>query len=154
MPDHPRRAVEDIDLAIRALAAVIDHIQRRDGRLAPAARRQRADNYSSLLQNRAYAHLHMRQHRAAQRWNEEAKKHIAESSFPNLRLSASAEIEGAIAYYRGDAATARERWEAARQLALKAGRAHRAEVVARNLHRLDVAGHGDAASGGARPSTA
>ena len=136
MNRHPRRAIDDLDLAYRAYEAVVEHVRLRDGELSEASTIERANNHSATFQNRAYAHLHLRQHRAAERWNEAAREYVAISSVRTLRESSAAEIEGAIAYCRGDEETARTRWDDAIRLAGEAGNGHRPPVVLTNLRRL------------------
>lgn len=131
---HPRRAIKDIDLALRTYQMVIDRLGG-PAKLPPRGRQEWASTMAGLHQRMARAHLNLRQHRAADRWNRSAVQFF-DYMTPldrQSRLMAAAEIDGAAAFYRGDRALGTRRLELARDLALEAGRPDIALTIDDNL---------------------
>jgi hypothetical protein len=142
---HPRRAIKDLDLALRAYQAVIDGLGGPD-KLPPHGRREWASTMAGLHQRLARAHLNLKQHRAAERWNQSAARFFDDMTPADRhhRLTAAAEIDGVAALYGGDRTRAVQRLQLARDLALDAGRPDVAFAIGENLSLID----GDADSPG------
>lgn len=134
---HSRRAIKDLDLALRAYEAVVDFVGG-PAQLPPHARQEWALTMCTLYQSRARAHLNLRQHRAADRWNARAATFFDDMT-PLQRQSkayAEAEIAGVAAYYRGDLNRAAVQLRLASELAVASGRPDHAAAIDRNLERV------------------
>jgi hypothetical protein len=134
---HPRRAIKDLDLALRAYEAVVDFVGG-PAHLPPHARQEWALTMCTLYQSRARAHLNLRQHRAADRWNARAATFFDDMTPLELQSKAyaGAEIAGVAAYYRGDLVQAAVQLRLAGEFALASGRPDHAAAIDRNLHRV------------------
>lgn len=132
------RAIADLDLANRALDAVLDLFPP-NSREKAAVQLELAHNRATLWGNIGYFHVLSGRLAEATAAVALAADHAAALSGPRRvnHDAAQLELSGAIAYLGGEVDEARLLWQRAHGLARKAGHLERMKTTAENLRRLD-----------------
>lgn len=139
------RSMKDLDLAERALDAVVQHLRRRDGGLPERGEIEYAKNMSNLAHVRAVHHLRRGDASNAEREVNRAWTYI--ETLPESeridRLSAHWQNAAAVSWLRGEHDRARELFERARAAAVDAGDIAFVQATQTTLDRIGAdAGRG------------
>lgn len=146
--ENDARAMKDLDLAERALEAVMVHLRRRDGGMPPRGDVEYARNMSNLAHGKAVRYLRQGDAATAQVHIDRAWTHI--NALPPVeradRLSAHWQNQGAVAWLNGDRNAARELFERSRAVATATGDVQFMTRTDETLRRM--AADADGPSGG------
>lgn len=136
--EHEARSMKDLDLAERALRAVVQHLRRRDGELLERAQIEYAKNMSNLAHVRAVHYLRRGDASSAESEVNRAWTYI--QTLPEServdRLAAHWQNTAGVAWLRGERNRARSLFERARAAAHDAGDRTFIEATDATLRRL------------------